>query len=86
MTYANALEYSPTLDGLRRELHAKLHMVMPEFEIDVKAEIAHQINLLKREMNAVILGHNYMEPALYHSVPDYVGDSLHLSADRKSVV
>lgn len=53
---------------------------MPEFEIDAKAEIAHQVNLLKKEMNAVILGHNYMEPALYHSVPDYVGDSLHLSA------
>jgi quinolinate synthase len=27
----------------------------------------------------VILGHNYMEPALYHSIPDYVGDSLELS-------
>jgi len=25
------------------------------------------------------LGHNYMEPALYCSVPDYVGDSLELS-------
>jgi quinolinate synthase len=27
----------------------------------------------------VILGHNYMEPALFHSVPDYTGDSLELS-------
>jgi quinolinate synthase len=34
---------------------------------------------LKIERNAVILGHNYMEPALYHSIPDFVGDSLGLS-------
>lgn len=80
MTHANALEHTTSLDELRRQLHQKLRKVMPEFEIDVKAEIAHQINLLKKEMNAVILGHNYMEPALYHAVPDYVGDSLHLSA------
>ncbi len=80
MTYANALECSTSLDEIRLQLREKLQEVMPEFEIDVKAEIAHQINLLKKEMNAVILGHNYMEPALYHSVPDYVGDSLHLSA------
>ena len=80
MTTANALECSTSLDEIRSQLREKLHEVMPGFEIDAKAEIAHQINLLKKEMNAVILGHNYMEPALYHSVPDYVGDSLHLSA------
>ena len=45
----------------------------------VKAEIAVEINELKKQRNAVILGHNYMEPALYHSIPDYVGDSLELS-------
>ena len=80
MTIANALECSTSLDEIRSQLRERLHEVMPEFEIDLKAETAHQINLLKKEMNAVILGHNYMEPALYHSVPDYVGDSLHLSA------
>ena len=31
------------------------------------------------QRNAVILGHNYMEPALFHSIPDFVGDSLELS-------
>ena len=27
----------------------------------------------------MILGHNYMEPALFHSIPDFTGDSLALS-------
>ncbi|MEX0773238.1 MAG: quinolinate synthase NadA [Balneolales bacterium] len=53
--------------------------LVPEAELLVKAEIAYEINRLKKEKNAVILGHNYMEPALYHSITDYVGDSLGLS-------
>lgn len=52
---------------------------VPEAELLFKAEIAFEINRLKKEKNAVILGHNYMEPALYYSIPDYVGDSLGLS-------
>jgi quinolinate synthase len=44
-----------------------------------KAELAVQINQLKKERNAVILGHNYMEPVLYYSVTDIKGDSLELS-------
>ncbi|HOT51490.1 MAG TPA: quinolinate synthase, partial [Candidatus Hydrogenedentes bacterium] len=60
-------------------MQAKLNGVVPEFELPPKAELAFRINRMKRERNAVILGHNYMEPALYHSVPDYTGDSLELS-------
>lgn len=61
-------------------MRERLRGVVPEFEIALKAGIAHQVNVLKKELNAVILGHNYMEPALYQSVPDYTGDSLQLSA------
>jgi len=61
--------------GMRR----KLYDVVPDVELIIKAELAAQINRLKLERNAVILGHNYMEPALFHSIPDYVGDSLELS-------
>jgi quinolinate synthase len=68
-----------TLEEVRAIMRAKLKRLMPEFEIDMKAELAHRIIQLKAEKNAVILGHNYMEPALFHSVPDYVGDSLELS-------
>lgn len=61
------------------KLFAKLSKVVPEAELRVKADIAYEINRLKKEKNAIVLGHNYMEPALYHSIPDYVGDSLGLS-------
>lgn len=60
-------------------MHEKLKKVVPEIEIKYKAELAYKINRLKKEKNAVILGHNYMEPALYISVPDIVGDSLELA-------
>lgn len=60
-------------------LRAKLGRVLPDFEIRRKAEIAEQILDWKRRRNAIILAHNYMEPALFYSVPDYQGDSLNLS-------
>ena len=50
-----------------------------EAELILKAEMAMKINKIKKERNAVILGHNYMEPALFHTVPDFTGDSLGLS-------
>lgn len=60
-------------------LTAKLGDIVPDVELFYKSRLAAQINRLKQERNAVILGHNYMEPALFHSIPDFVGDSLELS-------
>ena len=57
----------------------KVGSVIPEFELEAKAELVAEIERLKIERNAIILGHNYMEPALFHTVPDFVGDSLELS-------
>lgn len=62
-----------------RALKAKLAGVVPDVELKYKAELAAEINQLKQVKNAVILGHNYMEPALFQSIPDYTGDSLELS-------
>ena len=62
-----------------RAMQAKLSNVVPDFELKLKSEIAAEINRLKVEKNAVILGHNYMEPTLFNSVPDFVGDSLELA-------
>ena len=61
------------------KMKARLEKVVPDVELRYKAELAVEINALKKEKNAVILGHNYMEPALYYSIPDFVGDSLELS-------
>jgi quinolinate synthase len=60
-------------------MQAKLSKLVPDVELRIKAELVFEINRLKKERGALILGHNYMEPALFHTVPDIVGDSLELS-------
>ena len=68
-----------TLDETYEQMAQKLEGIVPEIELRYKAELAYEINKVKGERGAIILGHNYMEPALFHSVPDVVGDSLELS-------
>lgn len=80
MTTTGTLDRTPSMDATLRMMQERLKGVVPAFEIELKAELVDKINRLKKEMNAVILGHNYMEPALYHTVPDHTGDSLQLSA------
>jgi quinolinate synthase len=70
-----AATFQETYEIMKR----KLEKIVPEIEVKYKAELAFEINRLKKERGAIILGHNYMEPALYISVPDIVGDSLELS-------
>ena len=68
-----------SVESIYQDLKIKLHDVVPDVELRLKAAVAFEINVLKKERNAVILGHNYMEPALFYSIPDHVGDSLELS-------
>lgn len=70
-----------TVEATRRVMEAMLARVVPAAEIRIKAELVYEINRLKAERGAIILGHNYMEPALFHTVPDIVGDSLQLSRE-----
>lgn len=69
---------APSIDALYRNLLEKLRDTVPAAELAYKAELAWEINRLKAERGAIILGHNYMEPALFHSVCDFTGDSLEL--------
>ena len=68
-----------TFEKTYEVMRQKLDRIVPEIELKYKSELAYEINRLKKERGAVILGHNYMEPALYISVPDIVGDSLELA-------
>lgn len=77
-------------DALYDVLAQRLDDVL-EDDLRRKAQLAAEINQLKQERNAVILGHNYMEPALFHTIPDYTGSSLELSrlaaeTDRDTIV
>jgi quinolinate synthase len=70
---------TPLVQEMYEKMKARLEKVVPDVELRIKAEIAVEINRLKVERDAVILGHNYMEPALFYSIPDFTGDSLDLS-------
>jgi quinolinate synthase len=69
----------PTAESLFLSLSARLCGSAPEEVLWSKSQIAAEIIRLKEERNALILGHNYMEPALYYTIPDHTGDSLELS-------
>ena len=78
---ASAARDADTYDEMHAILQDRLGDVVPEVELAAKAQVAVEVNRLKKERGAVILGHNYMEPALYHSVCDFTGDSLQLSRE-----
>ncbi len=67
------------IEEMYKDMQSALHDIVPEVELRYDAELAVEINHLKKEKNALVLGHNYMEPSLYHSIPDFKGDSLELS-------
>lgn len=67
------------IDKTYEMLCKRLEKVSPKAELYLQAERIVAIERLKKERNAIILGHNYMEPALYQSVCDFKGDSLQLA-------
>jgi len=75
------LAYTPSVALATRDLYAKVAHVVPEIEWAVHAPYIKAINELKRRRNAVILGHNYMTPEIFHCVADFAGDSLQLARE-----
>lgn len=51
---------------------------LPE-ELDEREALVREILSLKKEKNAIILGHNYMTPDVFHGISDFTGDSLELA-------
>ncbi|MCB1324916.1 MAG: quinolinate synthase NadA [Spirochaetales bacterium] len=61
------------------EIRTKLAVTMMPHELDQAMPVIEEIQHLKEQKNAVVLGHNYMTPDVFHGVSDFVGDSLGLA-------
>lgn len=80
-------DLSPSLDlaEATRAIWEKAARVIPFAEWAVHAPYVVAINRLKADRDAVLLGHNYMTPQVYHGVCDVVGDSLQLAMAAQKV-
>lgn len=76
---------SATLAASMEDVYAKMSRVIAEPDWAIYAPYVKAINELKKRRNAVILGHNYMTPEIFHGVSDFVGDSLQLAIKANEV-
>src|SRR5215469_15788372 len=77
------LAYTDAVARATSGLYSRVAKVIPEIEWPIHAPLIAEINRLKRERQAVILGHNYMTPEIFHCVSDFTGDSLALAREAE---
>ena len=75
------LSFTPEVEAATAHLYERVKHVIPAIEWPFHAPYIKAINDLKAVRNAVILGHNYMTPEIFHCVSDIVGDSLQLAKE-----
>ncbi len=75
------LLFTPEIEAATAPIYEKLKTKVSPLEWQLQAPLIFKINRLKKDMNAVILAHNYMTPDIFHGVGDYVGDSLGLARE-----
>jgi len=73
--------YSPAVAAETAWLYDRVARVVPKMEWAVHAPYIAAINELKRDLNAVVLAHNYQTPEIFNCVADVVGDSLTLARE-----
>ncbi len=73
------LSYSPQVQAATAGVYERVKGVVPALEWPVHAPYVAAIERLKKERNAIVLGHNYQTPEIFHGVADLTGDSLALA-------
>ena len=86
-TLADHYDLTPSakLAASMGHIYDRMDRVVSPPDWAIYAPYVKAINTLKKERNAVILGHNYMTPEIFHGISDFVGDSLQLAIKATEV-